>query len=77
MFDRFLHVCLFAFLGALLGMIGGLILGTTIVGVFEFLAPAEIAGADGPGAIGQFLGMGWGAVVGSILGGVSGIKEKK
>jgi fructose-specific phosphotransferase system IIC component len=63
-----------ALLGALLGLIAGLVFGVIIqyINTYVTLAPDS----DGPHVIAPFLGMGFGTLVGAILGGLVGLKQK-
>lgn len=59
--------------GAVYGLIAGLVLGLGIQGIMMFLM--------GPGGdlefpqVAPFLGMGFGSLIGAVLGGIAGLKE--
>lgn len=71
--NPFVQMTAHAFAGALLGLIGGLVLGLVIQGISNFMIPTDLG--DGPWQVAPFLGMGFGSVIGALLGGLVGIKK--
>lgn len=63
-----------ALAGALLGLVTGLVFGLLIQLITSFLPSFNEMG-DGPHQIAAFLGMGFGTLVGALLGGVVGLKK--
>lgn len=57
--------------GAVAGLIAGLILGLAIKFISMILLPFD---GEGPDMLAPFLGMGFGTLVGSILGGLAALK---
>lgn len=65
--------------GAITGIAGGLVLGLLIWALQTFVELGMMVDYryEGPPAsVFSILGMGWGAVIGSIFGGIVGFKEK-
>lgn len=72
--NPFVQMAMHAFAGALLGLVAGLVLGLVIQWISFFVLSGELAG-DGPWQVAPFLGMGFGSVIGALLGGFVGIKK--
>lgn len=70
--SSFLNVLRDAVGGAIAGLIAGLILGLAIKYISIILLPFE---GEGPDMLAPFLGMGFGTLVGAILGGLAGLKN--
>lgn len=70
--DPFIQMTINSLAGAVIGMMVGLILGLIIQKLEGYISPIE---GEGPAMISSFLGMGFGTVIGSILGGIVGIKK--
>ncbi|TAL50897.1 hypothetical protein EPN81_01430 [Patescibacteria group bacterium] len=60
--------------GAIAGLIAGLILGVAIKYITLIVLPSEFQG--GPAIFAPFCGMGLGALVGAVLGGIVGLKRQ-
>ena len=67
----FLSVLRDAIGGAVAGLVAGLILGLAIKFISLILLPI---GDEGPNMLAPFLGMGFGTLVGSILGGLAALR---
>lgn len=63
-----------AMAGALLGLFAGLLIGIFIRFIGGMFPP--FASQEGPHQIAPFLGMGFGTVIGALLGGMVGLKNK-
>ena len=75
---KFIRMIGYATLGSLFGLVLGFVLGFVIVEISHLVAPLAVAGSDDAGvprAIGTFLGMGFGAIIGAIFGGSVGHKD--
>ncbi len=59
--------------GAVAGLIAGLILGLAIKFISIILLPFD---GEGPDMLAPFMGMGFGTLVGAILGGLAGLKNE-
>lgn len=71
--DPFIRMTMYAFTGAALGLVGGLVLGFIIQFISSFLISENLG--DGPWQVAPFLGMGFGSVIGAVLGGLVGIRK--
>lgn len=58
--------------GAVAGLIAGLIFGLAIKFIGMIVTPG---GSIGPESLAPFLGMGFGTLVGAVLGGLAGLKN--
>lgn len=72
--SSFLNVLRDAVGGAVAGLIAGLILGLAIRFISLVLFPIDFEG--GPQIMTPFMGMGFGTLVGAILGGLAGLKNE-
>lgn len=59
--------------GAVAGLIAGLIFGIAIKLISMILLPLE---GEGPDVLAPFLGMGFGTLIGAVLGGMAGLKNE-
>jgi len=66
-YSPFTRMVIGTFLGCTLGIIFGLFFGFLIKTISLFLIPGMF---DGPHILAPFLGMGFGAIIGSILGAI-------
>lgn len=78
--SQFCSVAKQGMLGALYGLVGGLVLGLVIYGVLVlsalvFASASESFIQEFPPQIILMLSMGWGAVLGAIFGGLTGLKK--
>jgi len=73
--ESFIYMAAFALAGAALGLIAGLLLGMIIQAVTGALLSDTLLMDDGPWVVAPFLGMGFGTLVGAVLGGLSGLKR--
>jgi uncharacterized membrane protein len=73
--DPFIRMSAHALAGAALGLVAGLIFGLIIQYISVQFIPSELATDDGPWAVASFLGMGFGTLVGALMGGFSGLKR--
>jgi len=77
--NPFLQTVYRGILGALIGVAAGLFLGVLIwflnTAIVEIFQEKNYYGA--PASTAAFMGMGFGAILGSIFGSISGLKEKK
>ncbi|NQV90526.1 hypothetical protein HQ487_03925 [Candidatus Uhrbacteria bacterium] len=71
--NDFLNMLRDAVGGAVAGLITGLVLGIAIQFISYIVLPIEFR--DGPQVIAPFLGMGFGTLVGAILGGMVSLKK--
>lgn len=71
--SSFLNVLRDAVGGAIAGLIAGLILGLAIKYISIILLPFD---GEGPDMLAPFMGMGFGTLVGAILGGLAGLKSE-
>lgn len=72
--ESFVFMAAYALAGAGLGLISGLLFGLIIQSLSGMLI-AEFNDPNGPGMIAPFFGMGFGTLVGAVLGGLSGLKR--
>ncbi len=72
--NDFIHMITTSLLGALTGLFAGLMLGLLIQGI-TLVLPGSSMMEDGPQLIAPFLGMGFGTLVGAILGGMLALKK--
>lgn len=63
-------------IGAVIGILAGFALGLLIWGLNSIVVIQENVGNEAPAQLYTMLGMGWGAVVGAIFGGIIALKEK-
>lgn len=72
--NPFVNMATHAFAGAILGLIGGLVLGLIIQWISGLTMPTADLG-DGPWNVAPFLGMSFGSAIGAVLGGLMGSKK--
>lgn len=78
--DPFVRMAAHATLGAVLGVLVGFLISFLIQTLYKFAFPGDYVAMlknDGPVGIIPFFGMGFGAFIGGILGGVVGIRRKE
>ena len=78
--DPFVRMAAHALLGAVLGVFAGFLLSFLIQVLYKSAFPGDYVAMlknDGPVGIIPFFGMGFGAVMGGLLGGVVGIRRKE
>lgn len=66
-------VCVYSFLGMLVGVVLGFVFGLLIAEISGLFAEDSFESV--PRAMSVFLGMGFGSVIGGVFGGVVGYKE--
>lgn len=72
--DPFIRMTAHALAGGFLGLVAGLLFGLLIQLITSFL-PVFSMMEEGPHQIAPFLGMGFGSLVGALLGGAVGLKK--
>lgn len=73
-YKTFGKVIIHILIGAIVGILAGFILGLLVWGLNSLVE--VYANSFAPAQIYTMLGMGWGAVVGGVFGGIIGLKEK-
>ncbi len=72
--NSFVQMAVHAIIGSLLGLTAGLVIGFIIMYIGGLIPPFTDA-SEGPHQIAPFLGMGFGSVIGALLGGLVGTKR--
>lgn len=76
--DPFVRMAVYATLGAVLGILVGFLLSLLIQVLYQFGFPSDYVALlkdDGPVGIIPFFGMGFGAILGGVFGGIVALRK--